>query len=73
MYKIFTPNQTVYTVNNKTNRVDTWRYFGEFPAKNETLCHLINERNQYVYIPKRCVFSTEEDALKVLNGAKNFN
>ena len=59
-------NQTVYTVNNKTNSVDTWTFLGEFPAKDDIMCCLIDEHNRRMFIPKRCVFETEDDARKLI-------
>ena len=66
-------NQTVYTVNNKTNSVDTWTFLGEFPAKDGLMCALMDNRGRQMIISSRCVFETEDDAIKVINGTKIFN
>ncbi len=64
--KTFKINQTVYTANNKTWRVDKWTYLGEFRATKEVICSLIDEHKKSMFIPKRCVFSTEAEAENVL-------
>lgn len=62
--------KTVYTVNAKTNTVDSWLCFGEitglYQGKKERLCFLQKVRKTLV-LPKRCVFETEEAARAVLN------
>lgn len=60
--------KTVYTVNAKTNTVDSWICFGEitgvYQGKKERLCLLQKVRKTLV-LPKRCVFETEEAARAV--------
>lgn len=56
--------QTVYTVNNKENCIDLWIYNGVLRTKGELLLHLVNG-NQYCFLPARCVFESEEQALVV--------
>ena len=56
--------QTVYTVNNKTNKVDSWDYGGYLKSEHETLIHLVRGR-QFCFIPARCVFATESEAQEV--------
>ena len=53
--------QTVYTVNNVTNKVDSWTYAGVLPTKDELLLHLVNGK-RYCYLPARCVFESELEA-----------
>ena len=55
---------TVYTVNAKTNEVDSWEYAGILPTKGELLVHLTKGK-KYCYIPARCVFTSEAEAKKV--------
>lgn len=55
---------TVYTVNAKTNKVDTWTYNGVMRTPTEILCHLSRDK-KYCFIPARCVFKTEAEALAV--------
>lgn len=60
--------KTVYTVNAKTNTVDSWICFGEmtglYQGKKERLCLLQSARKSLV-LPKGCVFETEEAARAV--------
>lgn len=60
--------KTVYTVNAKTNTVDSWTCYGEmsglYHGKKERLCLLQKVRKTLV-LPKRCVFETEEVARAV--------
>lgn len=60
--------QTVYTVNAKTNEVDSWKYSGEIPTKDGLLVHLRADNNQ-CFLPRRCVFETELEA-KIIANAK---
>lgn len=55
--------QTVYTVNNVTNEVDSWTYAGALPSstKGELLLHLANG-NKYCFLPAKCVFEKETEA-----------
>lgn len=61
--------KTVYTVNAKTNTVDSWICFGEitgvYRGKKERLCFLQKGRKTLA-LPKRCVFESEEAARAVL-------
>ena len=57
---------TVYTVNAKTNKVDTWKYAGKLLTKDEVLIQLITNNSQ-CFLPRRCVFEIYEDALAVAN------
>ena len=58
--------QKVFTVNAKTNSIDSWEYAGEMFAKTERLIHLVNGKKQCV-LPARCVFDSEEKARAVAN------
>ena len=60
---------TVYTVNGKTNGVDTWQYDGVLPTKDGLLLRLVNGK-KICYLPKRCVFETELEA-KFIAGSYN--
>ena len=53
--------QTVYTVNNITNKIDPWTFSGMLPTKDGALCHLVNGK-KYCCLPKRCVFEKESEA-----------
>ena len=55
---------TVYTVNAKTNKVDSWKFAGTLPTKDELLIHLRTNNNQ-CFLPVRCVFKSEAEALAV--------
>ena len=61
--------QEVYTVNAKTNEVDTWLFNGALRSKGELLIHLVNGK-KYGFLPARCVYESKEKALAVAN-AKN--
>ena len=56
--------QTVYTVNGKTNTVDSWEYAGVLPTKDELLVHLVNG-DKWCYLPARCVFESEAEAKSI--------
>lgn len=56
--------QEVYTVNAKTNKVDTWTYNGALPTKDELLIHLVNGK-KYCFLPARCVYESKDKALAV--------
>ncbi len=58
--------QKVYTVNNKTNQVDTWTYNLWIPGKDEPLIYLTRGK-QYCFLPARCVFSSYYEASKLIN------
>ena len=54
----------VYTVNNKTGKVDLWVFNGYMPTNRGLLAHLSNGR-KYCFLPVRCVFETEIAAMKI--------
>ena len=60
---------TVYTINAKTNTVDSWTYNGMLPTKDGALCHLVNGK-KYCCLPKRCVFETELEAKFIADSYK---
>ena len=55
------PCQTVYTVNAKSNTVDSWEYSGVLKTRGGMLLHLTNGK-KYCFLPARCVFKTELEA-----------
>ena len=59
---------TVYTVNNKTNKVDSWIYNGMLRTPDEILCHL-TKGSKYCFLPAKCVFTTESKAQAVAEKA----
>lgn len=59
--------QKVYTVNAETNTVDTWTYNGTIRTSDGILIHLTNGK-KYCFLPARCVFEHEADALRVVHG-----
>ena len=58
--------QTVYTVNNKNNNIDSWKYAGAIRSNNELVILLANGKKQCA-LPARCVFDTREKAQAVAN------
>ena len=52
------PGQIVYTVNAKTNTVDSWKYSGKLKDKRGVMLLLTNG-NKSTFLPARCVFETE--------------
>lgn len=56
--------QTVYTVNAKTNEVDTWTYSGKIEHKREYRVILTNGKKQGAF-PPRCVYTSYERALEI--------
>ena len=59
--------QTVYTVNNVTNKVDSWTYSGVLPTANGKLIQL-DKDNKTCWLPRKCVFETELEA-KIIAGS----
>lgn len=55
---------TVYTVNAKTNEVDTWTYQGYIPAGGKRVIYLTRGVKSCV-LPERCVFDSVEKARAV--------
>ena len=53
--------QTVYTINAKTNEIDSWTYMGSMRTEKELLIQLTQGRD-HCYIPARCVFESESEA-----------
>ena len=45
---------TVYTVNAKTNKVDSWIYNGTLRTPDEILVNLVNGKKS-CFLPARCV------------------
>ena len=62
--------KTVYTVNNKTNKVDEWICNGEmtciYQGEKQRVCFLQNGKKQLV-LPKKCVYLSAEKAREVAN------
>ena len=56
--------QEVYTVNAKTNHVDTWTFNGSMRTEDELLIHLVNGK-KYCFLPARCVYTSKDEALAV--------
>lgn len=56
-----TLGQTVYTVNNVTNKVDSWTLIGSIHTKDESLLRL-EKGDKRLFLPKRCVFESEFEA-----------
>lgn len=56
--------QTVYTVNNVTNKVDSWTCDGVLHTEDGLLVRLVNGE-RFCYLPAKCVFLTEASALAV--------
>lgn len=56
--------QTVYTVNGKTNTVDSWECAGVLPTKDELLVCLVNGKKM-CHLPARCVFESEAEAKSI--------
>lgn len=60
----------VYTINNRTKRIDTWRcteYMGR--VNNESMYEL-KDGSKVTILPKRCIYPTIREALKVVNKDK---
>jgi hypothetical protein len=55
---------TVYTVNAKTNKVDSWIYNGTLRTPNEILINLVNGKKS-CFLPARCVYLSKIQALAV--------
>ena len=58
--------QTVYTVNDVTNKVETWKYVGIIHTVNGYLIHLEGE-SKTCWLPRKCVFESELEA-KIIAG-----
>lgn len=61
--------QTVYTVNAKTNEVDSWEFAGTIKDDGEILVRLENG-DKSCFLPARCVYETETVA-KYIAGLKD--
>lgn len=55
---------TVYIVNAKTNKVDSWIYNGTLRTPNEILINLVNGKKS-CFLPARCVYLSKIQALAV--------
>lgn len=53
--------QTVYTIDNLTNTVDSWEYAGSLRTEKELLIRLRRGRES-CFLPARCVFESEFEA-----------
>lgn len=60
---------TVYTINNKTNNIDSWTFGGLLRTPKEILAYLAKGR-KYCYLPLRCVFETEAEAKTIIERYK---
>lgn len=61
--------QKVYTVNGKTNTVDTWQYAGALRSNGELLIQL-SRGKKTCFLPARCVFESREKAQEVADKHK---
>jgi hypothetical protein len=59
-----TVGDKVYTVNAKTNGVDSWQFGGALRSNGELLYCLVKGKKQ-CFLPARCVFESREKALAV--------
>lgn len=58
--------QIVYTVNGKTNNVDTWEVAGTINTPDGVKIHLMSMSGKsFCLLPTRCVFESREKALEV--------
>ena len=60
---------TVYTVNAKTNKVDSWIYNGMLRTPDEILINLVNGKKS-CFLPARCVYLSKIQALAVAEISK---
>ena len=60
----------VYTINNKTNRIDAWRCSGYMGRVNNEAMYELKDGPRVAIFPKRCVYSTIREALEVVNKDK---
>lgn len=58
MDRRFKPGQTVYTINAKTNKVDSWKYAGKLLTDKGTML-LLESGKKSGYFLERCVYETE--------------
>ena len=57
---------TVYTINNETNNIESWSFAGYLKTENELLCQLAKGA-KYCFLPVRCVFMSEKEAKRVID------
>lgn len=57
----------VYTINNKTKAIDTWRCTDVFKGFNNELVYELRDGKTVILLPKRCIYSTFKKALEVAN------
>lgn len=57
----------VYTLNNQTKRVDTWRCSAYMGRINNEHMYELKDGPKVAILPKRCIYPTIRDALSVAN------
>lgn len=60
----------VYTINNKTNRIDTWRCSECMGRVNGEYIYELKDGPRVAVLPRRCIYPTIREALKVVNKDK---
>lgn len=61
--------QIVYTIDNVTNNIDSWKYAGVMKVNKDVLYEL-HSGKKTLWLPKRCVFETEQEARLVADSYK---
>lgn len=57
-------NSEVYTVNAKTNEVESWKCKGFLPQCGKMLVHLVRGR-EWCFLPENCVYESKVMALEI--------
>lgn len=59
-----------YTINNQTKRIDTWRCSAYMGRINSEPMYELKDGPKVAILPKRCIYPTIREALKVVNKDK---
>jgi hypothetical protein len=62
--------QLVYTINYKTNRIDTWRCSEYMGRVNNNPMYELRDGSKVAIFPRNCIYPTIREALKVVNKDK---
>ena len=60
----------VYTINNKTKRIDAWRCSAYMGRINNESMYELKDGSKVTILPKRCIYQTIKEALDIVNKDK---
>jgi ribose 1,5-bisphosphokinase PhnN len=59
--------QLVYTINNQSKLIDSWRCTDVFKGINNEIIYELREGKKVILLPKRCVYPTYKKAYEAIN------